>query len=172
MKHEVVTIRGCDCAFNSQVFWGLLSKLCSCEHKNPIPIIMRFTQQQRQYMELSPLHYFPAAPLFYRHPPVQNTILPHTVQWSAFFLLPGSSYLEPAPCLCPSFCICQFFQIFLENLSLFKTLFFSPIALIHNSVHVVCACVCVHVRTCCMHWILKICTVKGTLLRWLNLSCA
>ena len=50
---------------------------------------------------------------------VQNTIVPNKVQWSALFLLPGSSYLEPTPCFCPSFCLCQFFRIFLENLSLF-----------------------------------------------------
>ena len=62
-------------------------------------------------------------------------------------LLPGSSYLEPAPCFCPSFYLCQFFKfkIFLENVALFKSLFFSPIALIHNSV---CACMCVCVCMC------------------------
>ena len=37
------------------------------------------------------------------HPSVQNTILPNKVQWSALFLLPGSSYLEPTPCFCPPF---------------------------------------------------------------------
>ena len=35
-----------------------------------------------------------AAPLFYRHPNVQNTILPNKVLWSALFLLPGSKYQE------------------------------------------------------------------------------
>ena len=53
---------------------------------------------------------FLAALLFFRHPTtsVQNTILPNKVQWSALFLLPGSSYLEPTPCFCPSFYLCQF----------------------------------------------------------------
>ena len=65
------------------------------------------------------------------------------------FLSPGSSYLEPAPCFCPSCYLCQFFQIFLENLSLFKSLYFSPIALIYDSV---CVCVCVCVSMCvCIH---------------------
>ena len=54
-------------------------------------------------------HSFPAAPLFYRHLNVHNTILLNKIQWSALFLLPGSSYLEPTPCFCPSFCLCQFF---------------------------------------------------------------
>ena len=48
---------------------------------------------------------------------------------SAFFLLPGSKYLEPTPCFCLSFWICQFLQIFLGNLSFFKILFFSHTAL-------------------------------------------
>ena len=54
-------------------------------------------------------HSFPAAPLFYRHLSVHNTILLNKIQWSALFLLPGSSYLEPTPCFCPSFCLCQLF---------------------------------------------------------------
>ena len=67
----------------------------------------------------------------------QHSILPNNkVQWSALFLLPGSSYLEPTPCFCPPFYLCQLFQIFLENLSLFKNIFFSPIAPIND-------CVCV-----------------------------
>ena len=57
----------------------------------------------------SPLHSFPAAPLFYRHPSVQNTVLPNKVLWSALFLLPGSSYLELTPCFCPPFYLCQLF---------------------------------------------------------------
>ena len=39
----------------------------------------------------------------------------------------------PAPCFCTSLYLCQFFQIFLENLSRLKSLFFSSIALIYNS---------------------------------------
>ena len=75
---------------------------------------------------------------FCRHPGVQNAILPNKVMWSACFLLPG--YLEPLPCFCPSFlCFFVCFLIFLENLSLFKNLFFSPITLRYESV-----CVCVH----------------------------
>ena len=71
-----------------------------------------------------------------------DTILPNKVQWSALFLLPGSSYLEPAPCFCLSFYLCHFFQIFLENLSLLKSHFFSPIVLTYDCV---CVCMCVFV---------------------------
>ena len=85
-----------------------------------------------------------AALLFYRHLSVQNTIL----MWSVLFLLPGSSYLEPVPCFCPPFYLCQLLKTFLENLSLFKNLFFSPIALI--CIWCVCMCVqvSVYVRAC------------------------
>ena len=105
----------------------------------------------------SPLHSFPAAPLFCRHPNVQNIILLNKVQLSVLFLLPGSSYPEPVPCFCPPFYVCRFLQILLENLSLLKNLLFSPIALIYDSVCVcVCACACacvvcvrvVHVEAC------------------------
>ena len=37
--------------------------------------------------------------LFCRHPSVQNAILANTVQWSALFLLPGSSYSETSSLL-------------------------------------------------------------------------
>ena len=64
-------------------------------------------------------------------------------RWSSY------SYLKTSPCLCPLFCLCQFFQIFLENLSLLINLFFSPIALIDDHVCVcVCVCVCACVRAC------------------------
>ena len=89
----------------------------------------------------SPLHPLSAAPLFYRHPSVQNTILPNKVLWSALFLLPGSSYLKPAPCFCLPFYLCQLFEIFLENLSLLKKLFFSSTALISGIRLCVFACV-------------------------------
>ena len=88
-------------------------------------------------------------PLFYRHPSVQNTIPPNKVLWSAFFLLPGSSYLEPTPCFCPPFYLCQLLLIFLENLFLFKNLYFSLIALIALICDwCVCVCVCVCVHAC------------------------
>ena len=106
--------------------------------------------------------------------------LPSTFQnFFTFTLLPGSSAVvqtsecseqhpseqspvvialwEPAPCFCPSFYLCQFFQIFLEKLSLLKNTFFSPIALIYDCVCVrtcvracvrVCVCVCVCVCEC------------------------
>ena len=101
------------------------------------------------------LHFFTFTVLpgscVYRHPSVQNTILPNKVLWSAFFLSPGSGYLEPAPCFCPPFCFCQLFSIFLENLSLFKNLFFSFIALICDWCVCVCVRVCLCVRVCaCM----------------------
>ena len=57
----------------------------------------------------------------------KNTILPNKVLWSALFLLSGSSYLVPAPCFCPSFYPCQFFQIFLENLLLLLLLSSVPL---------------------------------------------
>ena len=103
------------------------------------------------------LHSFLAAPLFCRHPCVQNTILPNKVQWSALFLLPGSSYLKPAPCFCLPFYLCQLFEIFLENLSLLKKLFFSSTALISGIrlcvfASVWCVCVCVYVRVVCVEF--------------------
>ena len=67
------------------------------------------SHQALPFRTSSPLHSFPAAPLFYRHPNVQNTILPNKVLWSALFLLPGSSYLEPTPCFCPPSYLCQLF---------------------------------------------------------------
>ena len=65
--------------------------------------------------------------LLHTHPSVQNTILPNKVLWSALFLSPGSSYLEPTRCFRPSFYLCQFFQIFLDSLSLSKTLSSVPL---------------------------------------------
>ena len=50
-------------------------------------------------------------------PGVQMAILPNYVQWSALFLLPGSNYLEPTPCFCPSFNLCHFFQLFQSHYS-------------------------------------------------------
>ena len=46
---------------------------------------------------------FTAAPLFYRHPSDQNTILPNKILWSALFVLPACNYMEPTPCFCPPF---------------------------------------------------------------------
>ena len=93
----------------------------------------------------------PDSSLFCRHPSVLNTILPNKVQWSALSLtrlqLFGTSSL-----FCPSFYLHHFVQIFLENLSLLKSHFFSPIVL------TLCVYVCVCWR--CMHWILKICAFK------------
>ena len=43
-------------------------------------------------------------PRVFRIPSFRNKVL-----WSALFLLPGSSYLEPAPCFCPPFYLCQLF---------------------------------------------------------------
>ena len=71
--------------------------------------------------------------------------------WSALLLL-GSSCLELTPCFCLSFylteVLSQLCYIFLENLSLFENLFFSPVALIYNSVCVWYVCVCVFVCVC------------------------
>ena len=79
---------------------------------------------------------------------VQNTthlFRKNNIHWSALFLLPGSNYLAPTPCFC------QFFQTCLESLSLFKNLFFSPIALRCVCTYecmCVCVCVCVCVHAC------------------------
>ena len=61
---------------------------------------------------------------------VQNVIrLPNKAQWSALFIvLPGSSYLVPAPCFCPSFYLCQFFHCFFSFLKTF--LFLQPSSLV------------------------------------------
>ena len=67
-----------------------------------------------------------------------NAIVLHKVQWSAVFLFLGSSCLEPTPCFIPSYHLCQFFQIFLENL--FSKPFFQSCC---PKVHV---CVCVRER--------------------------
>ena len=43
---------------------------------------------------------------------------------STFFLFPGSNRLEPASC-----CLCELFEIYLKNLSLFTNIFFGSIEL-------------------------------------------
>ena len=76
---------------------------------------------------------------------------------------------EPAPCFCPSFYLCQFFQIFLENLSLKKNQSHCPDIYIDIYIDMcvracargcvracvlVCVCACVRVCLCvraCMH---------------------
>ena len=65
------------------------------------------------------------------HPSERKKVL-----WSALFLLPDSSYLEPTPCICHHSTSVSSFKSSLKT-SLLKGLFFSPIAL--N----VCVCVCV-----------------------------
>ena len=76
-------------------------KLSALDHLSPSPHL--------PVRPCSPLHSFPAAELFCKPPSVQNAILPHKVQWSSLFLLPGSSYLEPTPNFCSSCCLCRFF---------------------------------------------------------------
>ena len=73
---------------------------------------------------------------------------------TALFLLPGSCYWEQTPCFCLPFYLCQLFLFFLKNLSLFKNLFFSLIALICDGCLCVCMCKSLCVRVCvhsCMH---------------------
>ena len=53
-----------------------------------------------------------------------------------------------APCFCPSFYLCQFFQIFFENFSLFKNHSFTPVA---QRYMCVCVCVCVCVYMCVLY---------------------
>ena len=102
---------------------------------------------------LSPLHSFKVAPFFSRHLRMQHTFLLHKVKWSALFLLPSSNNMEQTPHFCLSRILCQFLQIFLENLSLSANFFFIPPALrclcVSRCVFVcrfvggwVCACVC------------------------------
>ena len=59
------------------------------------------------------------------------------------FSYQGSNYLKPTSCLCPSCYLCHFFQMFLENLFVFRKLFLHSIAL-----RCVCVCVCACVRAC------------------------
>ena len=97
--------------------------------------------------------------LFCRHPSVRSTILPHKVYWSALFLLPGSNYLEPFLCFCPSCYFWQLFQIFLQNFPLFINFFFFPQS--HCPEVRVCVCVRVCVRACvraCVHEIFVVST--------------
>ena len=96
----------------------------------------------------SPLHSFSAAPFFCRHPSVQKTILSHKVKWSALFLLPSSNNMEQASRFYPSRILCQFLQIFPENLSLFENFFFSPPALGY-----LCVSRCVFVCVCVLVWV-------------------
>ena len=77
----------------------------------------------------SPLHSFSAALFFCRYLSVQNIILSQKIKWSALFLLPSSNNMEQTPRFYPSRILCQFLQIFLENLSPFKNFFFIPPAL-------------------------------------------
>ena len=81
----------------------------------------------------------------------QNTIFSNKVQWSPHFLVPSSNYKEPAANFYLSHILCQFFQIFLENLSLFQLFYFSPTALrclcVYQSAHMyVCECLWTRMR--------------------------
>ena len=72
------------------------------------------------------------------------------VKWSVLFLLPSSNNIEQTPRFYPSRILCQFLQIFLENLFLFENVFFSAPALgclcVSRCVFV-CGCVgCVRAR--------------------------
>ena len=74
----------------------------------------------------------------------------HYVQRPALLIIPGSSYLEPAPSFCPSCYLCLFppLQVFLKNLSLFKNSGVCVCARARARVRAyvracVCVCVCV-----------------------------
>ena len=120
-------------------------------------------------------HYTPSRQL---HSSVQNTIFPNKVQWWVLFLLPGSSYLEPALCFCPfsvsSLKSSLIFSLFLKAFSSVPlpqymtvracvsvcvcwtfTLPILDVGLYFTSEHYsylqrvcACACVCVCVRAC------------------------
>ena len=72
---------------------------------------------------------------------------PHKIQWPALFLLSSFSYQKPTPYFSPPCFLYHFFQIFLDNLSLFTELFFRFTAWR-------CVCVlggggsCMHQHTC------------------------
>ena len=91
-------------------------------------------------------------------------ILPSKVLWSELFLLPGCSYLEPTPCFCPPFYVCQLISNLPWKPFSFLKNFFSLIAPLCGWCCVCvctrayvseCACACVFV---CVHvvciWIL------------------
>ena len=104
---------------------------------------------------------YAAAPYFCRHPSVQNAILSHKVQWPAFFLVPSSDNMGPNPRFCLSRILCQFFQIFFENHSLFQNLFFSLTVLMCLCVS---GCVCACARACTDVHICAVCVFE--LLTW------
>ena len=82
------------------------------------------------YRARSPLHSFPAAPLFCRHLSIQNTILPQKVQWSCSALsvtklqLSGTTFLFVSAILL----LLVLSNLFEPAFSL-KNVFFSPIPL-------------------------------------------
>ena len=106
--------------------------------------------------------YSSLAPFLYRHPSVQNIILSHKVNWSALFFVPSSNNMEPTPCFYLLHFLCQFLQIFVENLSLLENISSVPIpegdCVCQGVCLRMCVCVCVHacVRACvsvfvCVH---------------------
>ena len=86
-------------------------------NRNLVTTTTSFMRRARYPRQLAPV--FSAAPFFCRHPSVQNILLSHKVRWSAVFLVPSASYMEPTPRFYPSRIHCQFFffQTFIENLS-------------------------------------------------------
>ena len=70
------------------------------------------------------------------------------VLWSVLFLVSGSSYLEPNPCFCLSFCLCQFFESSLKTFLFLKP--FSSVPLPRDVCGWVCVCVCI-LNLCCEH---------------------
>ena len=119
------------------------------EYKSSL-LSFKIISQAPIYLRTSSLlHSFPAALLYYRHPSVQNTILPNKVQWSALFLLPGFSCLEPASCVC----IRRVTSVSSFKSSL-KTSFHPPPPFLQSHCHEIRVCVCVCVRACvrvCMY---------------------
>ena len=109
----------------------------------------------------SPLHSFSAPVFLYRHLSVQNTLLSHKVKWSALFLVPNSNNMGPTPRFYPSRILCQFLQIFLENLPLFENFFLSPPALRR-----LCVSRCVFVCRC-----VGVCACGGACVCFLNFWC-
>ena len=93
---------------------GRLTATCQSTFANHLP-----------FRTSSPLHSFPAAPLFCRYPSVQVTMhLSEQIPVVNAFSLPRFR-LSGTNSLFLSFYLCQFFQIFLKSISLFKKAFSS-----------------------------------------------
>ena len=98
---------------------------------------------------------------WYRHPSVQNTILPNKVPWSVLFLLPGSSYLEPTVFVRRSTSVSSFKPSLKTALFKKKTFLHSHCPEMRLVCVCVCVCVCVYTYMC-MHMCVCVCVCART----------